>query len=306
MSPDDRHQIRAAGSSGAPDAPENQDEQENQEGQETQEGREQPDGRSSVFGALAVACGMYSVLPMPPVDFTPRNMRWALAWFPLVGVLSGGVLWGWSALAAALGLNAFVFGALAVALVLLVSGGIHLDGFCDAADAICSRRDAAEQLRIMKDPHVGPFALFITVMLLITQCAFYTQIYPAADRRLWLSVLLAMTLERCLSGFSVVVFPKARPNGLARLFSDPASRSVAVVQGICAAVCTAGIVVIARWIGAAVVLTQLIWFWQYRRFTKRRYGGITGDLAGLFLVVSEWLMLFWMAIGSGGYWHCFG
>lgn len=294
MSPDDCHQTRAADAAAVPDEPEGRD------------GRDQPEDRGSVLGALAVACGMYSALPMPRVDFTPRNMRWALAWFPLVGVLSGAVLWGWSALAGWIGLNAFVFGALAVALVLWVSGGIHLDGFCDAADAICSRRDAAEQLRIMKDPHVGPFALFITVLLLITECAFYTQLYPASGWRLWLSVLLGLTLERCLSGMSVVVFPKARPDGLARLFADPASKGVAVVQGICAAVCTVGLVAAAGWPGAAAVLTQLIWFWQYWRFTKRRYGGMTGDLAGLFLVVSEWLLLFWMAVGAGGYWHCFG
>ncbi|HHX37813.1 MAG TPA: adenosylcobinamide-GDP ribazoletransferase, partial [Clostridiaceae bacterium] len=138
------------------------------------------------WSAFPVALSMYSTLPVPMIDFTPVNMRWAMIWFPFIGAFSGAILWGLLHLSLFLGINHLVFAALALCLSFFISGGIHLDGFCDAADAIGSRRDAQEQLRIMRDPHVGPFAAIMLVFLLISQFAFYTQLYDQTDWHLWI------------------------------------------------------------------------------------------------------------------------
>ena len=206
---------------------------------------------------------------------------------------------GFAYLAMYLGLNQIVFAGLALCISFFISGGIHLDGFCDAADAIGSRRSAEEQLRIMKDPHAGPFAIMMLAFLLISQCAFYTQFYGSTNWRLWASLLLGLMYERALSGLSIVLFPKARQDGLAKLFGDPTTKAVARTLLIVTLVLIGGLIAVGLWVGLAMIIFAGLWFGQYYRFTKKRYGGVTGDLAGFFLTIAEWIMLLILAVGTG-------
>ena len=89
-----------------------------------------------ILETAAVALGLYSALPVPQFEWTRRNMRYALAAFPLVGVLLALACWAWSALCTFLSLPALLRGAVLCVLPALVSGGIHLDGYCDTADAL--------------------------------------------------------------------------------------------------------------------------------------------------------------------------
>ena len=84
--------------------------------------------------SLIIAFAMYSKLPMPRVDWEKKALSWALCWFPLVGVVIGAVLWGWMALAGALGIGKILFAAFALLIPIALSGGIHLDGFCDTGE----------------------------------------------------------------------------------------------------------------------------------------------------------------------------
>lgn len=261
----------------------------------------------NMLRALGIAFSMYSIIPMPRTEWTKENMAWAMVWFPFVGLVSGAVLFGWYHLALFLGLHPIVFAALALPLTILVSGGIHLDGFCDSVDAMASRRDCETRLKIMKDPHIGPFALFITVFLLLTQFAYYVQLQSVGGSwRLWLLIALTFVLERSLSGLSLVIFPKARPDGLARTFADPAARGVGPVMIVEAALVSALMIVLGGWPGVAIIACLWIWFLIYRWFSVKQYGGMTGDLAGFFLTASEWLALLILVICSGGLFKCFG
>ncbi|HHX37097.1 MAG TPA: adenosylcobinamide-GDP ribazoletransferase, partial [Clostridiaceae bacterium] len=103
-------------------------------------------------------------------------------------------------------------------------------------------------------------------------------------------------------GLSVVVFPKARDDGLAKLFADPATKQVARTLLLLVVLLGGGMIAIKGWVGLVVVLVLGLWFGQYYRFTKKRYGGMTGDLAGFFLTIAEWLMLLVLAIGTGMGW----
>ena len=116
--------------------------------------------------SLIVAFSMYSALPMPQFAWDEENMQYALAFFPVVGIAIAGILWGYFQLAYFLQLTPPLFAALALVLMVALTGGLHLDGFCDTADALYSRREQAEKLRILKDPHAGPFAIFSCILLL--------------------------------------------------------------------------------------------------------------------------------------------
>ena len=113
----------------------------------------------TLLESLDVAFSMYSAIPMPQIEWNERNMKYMMAFFPMVGVVQGALLLGFSLLAQALGLGFVLFAAVAALLPLFVTGGIHLDGFCDTVDALSSHQTREKKLEILKDPHTGAFAV---------------------------------------------------------------------------------------------------------------------------------------------------
>ena len=99
----------------------------------------------SLFSAFL----MYSRIPAPKVEWKEENRRYALGFFPLVGAVIGGLLMLWRLGCGKLGFGQLVFAAGAVFIPVLVTGGIHLDGFCDVCDARASYADKAKRLEIM-------------------------------------------------------------------------------------------------------------------------------------------------------------
>ena len=109
----------------------------------------------TVLQTIAVAFAMFSAVPVPQFDWNEKNMRYSLCAFPLVGVLCG-VLW---CVCASLPLPAMVRAAGFCLIPVWVTGGIHLDGYADTCDALCSYGDTKKKLDILKDPHCGAFAV---------------------------------------------------------------------------------------------------------------------------------------------------
>ena len=172
--------------------------------------------------SLAIAISMYSKIPVPTVDWNEKNMKYAMCFFPVVGAAAGGLqlLIGYLLLKYTSCGNLF-FAIAMVLIPVIVSGGIHLDGFADTVDALSSYGDREKKLEILKDPNTGAFAV-------IGLC-----VYFLADTALWSEVtvellpVIACTymLSRSLSGISVVSFRAAKNSGLLRTFQDGAQKS---------------------------------------------------------------------------------
>ena len=107
-----------------------------------------------------IAISMYSKIPMPNVEWTEERMRYVMCFFPLVGIVQGAALGLWLHLALdVLNLSVGAAALTGAAIPLLVTGGIHMDGFLDTMDAIHSYGDRSRKLEILKDPHLGAFAV---------------------------------------------------------------------------------------------------------------------------------------------------
>ena len=113
----------------------------------------------TLFQTVAVAFSMFSAVPMPQFPWDAKNMRYALCAFPLIGVLIGGLGWLWWLVCGWLGFPALVRGAGLCLLPLWVTGGIHLDGYCDTHDALASHAGPEKRQEILKDPHIGAFGV---------------------------------------------------------------------------------------------------------------------------------------------------
>lgn len=219
-------------------------------------------------------------------------MRYALCAFPLIGAVCGG-LW---CLVGVLPVPELVRAAGFCLVPVLVTGGIHLDGFADTCDALSSYGDAEKKLEILKDPHCGAFA----VIRLCTYFILYFALCASVKFTVRFGVvwILALTLERAFSGLAVASFPMAKNTGLAHTFAEAADRiTVRRVLIIYTIVLGAAMLVLGGW---AAVLAALLVFWRYYAVSKKQFGGITGDLAGWFLQRAELAMLAALAVCQWG------
>lgn len=238
----------------------------------------------NLLGSLAIAFSMYSRIPVPQVSWTKERMKYAMCFFPLIGVVIGAVTYGSVLVLTALKLDwmARIF---PVLVPLIITGGIHMDGFLDVTDARASHAPAEKKLEILKDPHTGAFAIIGCCVYLLLYVAVFGEMNP---------VLMAaysgiFVITRALSGLAVVTFPKAKNSGLAASFSGQAQKKAVTVTMWIALVLAEGWIlytggaVAASMTAAAAALT----FLYYYRMSQKEFGGITGDLAGYFLQVCE-------------------
>ena len=141
----------------------------------------------------------------------------AILWLPgiglLLGAIGGGVLLAVGTLNTT-GPGRLLGAALAVAVIAVLTGGLHLDGLADTADGLGSRRPADAALEIMRRSDIGPMGVGALVLVLLIQVA-----AVAAVPRLPLAVA-ALALAEVTGRVSVVVAtssPAARPGGFGAL-----------------------------------------------------------------------------------------
>ena len=254
-----------------------------------------------VLETVAVAFGMYSALPTPRVDWNERNMRYALAAFPLVGAALALTWWGVCALSLALGLPDLLRGALLCVLPALITGGIHLDGYADTADALASHASIERKQEILRDPHCGAFAVIRLCVYFIAYFALCCTLEPT-PAALW-CMGLGFILSRALSGLALTVLPITEGSSLARAFAGAADkRRVGAILSAEAAACLVGMCLRGGWRAfLTTVCVLLIAALHYADTAERTFGGTSGDLAGWFLIKEEFWML--AALVFAQYWE---
>lgn len=241
----------------------------------------------NLLKGLVIAFSMYSKIPMPRMEWKKESMKYFLCFFPLIGLVIGGLSLAWMHLACLCGFGAIFRTAILVLIPTVVTGGIHLDGLLDTADALSSYKPMEEKLEILKDSHAGAFAIIVGISYFIL----YFGILSEADSAAVMVLAPGFVLSRALSGLAMVSFKMAKNTGLAATFSDMAVKGrVRVVMAICVLVCVLGMIALSPVEGAAGAAGALLTFAYYRRMSYQKFGGITGDLAGFFLQVCELVM----------------
>ena len=241
----------------------------------------------SIINSFFIALSMYSRIPVPRVDWEKENMRYAMCFFPMIGVVIGAVMYlaGW--LLDKTSVGGLFRGVVFTLIPIMITGGIHMDGFMDTMDALGSWGDREKKLEILKDSHAGAFAILGMGCYLMWSMAVWSEL-PAEVLRV---CCVSFVLSRALSGFSVVTFPAARNSGLLKMFQDGAQKKVVRIT-MCLYVAAAVImmaVMNARAMTGAVT-GVMIAFLYYIVVSRKQFGGVTGDLAGFFLETAELAM----------------
>lgn len=150
--------------------------------------------------AFAMCQSMFCAIPCPWKVWDEKARSLMLLFLPVVG-LEIGTIWALLAwLCRLLNLPAFVTGLILCAYPYIITGFLHLDGFMDVTDAVRSWRDLERRREILKDSHVGSFAVIGIVLLILAQ---FTLFASAPEDANYLILIFVPAVSRCCSALAV-------------------------------------------------------------------------------------------------------
>ncbi len=232
------------------------------------------------MNALRTAFAYFSILP---AGFAEAPQAGALAALPFVGIVLGGLAGtlGWLA---SLVLPAPLAIVVAFAATIVLSGGIHLDGFLDACDALFASVPAARRFEILKDPRHGTFALAGLAIAVPAWLAAIAAITPAAWP--W-SLAFCAGAARAAAVSNALRVPYAQGGASARVFEERPNL-VAIALGVVAtAACCWLHPPLALLLVPAFAAALFIGSWCASRLD----GVLVGDCYGAIVVVLEIALL---------------
>lgn len=248
-----------------------------------------------VWNSFLIAFAMFSKIPVPRADWDKENMKYMICFFPGIGVVIGLLLCGYGALCKLADVGALMRAAGYVLIPVLVTGGIHLDGYLDTVDALSSWQPKERKLEILKDSHAGAFAI-------IMGCAYFTLalgVWSEMGERALPILGIGCVLSRALSGMALATFPCANKKGSLGMFADAAQKRVLKTVLVLWMLACAGAAVWWDWRYALILFgTAFAVYGFYYRMAVKEFGGTTGDIAGFFVQVCELSMAAAVMLGG--------
>lgn len=238
--------------------------------------------RNALISPIFIALQFLTLIP-PLIrrEMSDRELGLAVGWFPLVGMIVGGVM------IAADWLLEVIFPIEIVVIMLLAiwlmqSGALHFDGWLDALDGLFGGRTPESRLEIMKDERVGAFGLTGGVLLLLLKWKALSISFS------FTALLIAPILGRWAMVVVIVLFPYGREYGLGKVMKDEAGWGQVLLATLLAAPIAYGLL---GWAGFALMGIVLIAVFLLGWFTMTRIPGLTGDIYGAICELSETLVL---------------
>jgi len=260
------------------------------------------------YAELVAATRFLSILPLPspPHRFetdggggdneamaTPR-LKLGSAYFPLVGLLLAALL---VLLAQLCGLlPRLALAAVIVVALVMLTGGLHLDGLMDSCDGLLGGQTPERRMEIMRDSRVGSFGVLGGVCALLLKFALFASLEP----RLFVTALfIVLPCTRWAMVLALRVFPSARPNGLGATFRRTVTMPKLMFAGASAlvvAVSVGHLVGLLLWVVASL-MALLVGTW-----VTRLIGGLTGDSYGAVAEITEVIILLLLVCLQGMQW----
>jgi len=239
-----------------------------------------------------VALQFLTVLPLRiRSEVTPEDLGGSLRYFPVIGLLIG------LALAGAALLSSFLPNPVAAILILIMSivltGGIHLDGFADTCDGFYGPRSKEKILEIMRDSRVGVMGVTGVFCLLALKC---TLIASIPHNVLWKVLIMMTVFARWSQVWVCCTSNYARDEGKAKYFVEYAGKKELLVGSIFA---VALFLFLMKLKGLVLLVVSLLPLLLFMNYVKRKIGGVTGDTIGAASEIAEVAVLFFGLISLG-------
>lgn len=263
--------------------------------------------------AFFMSLGMFSSIPCPYRPWNEKARHLMLVFLPVVGLVIGLLWYGIAWLLFWLGVPLQLAAAVLTLYPYLVTGFIHLDGFMDTSDALLSRRSLEEKLRILKDPHTGAFAV-ISVGVLFLLCyasmssvveqVHFKKALEIASGDLMPVLILIPVVTRCCSAVAVLT---GKPLSHSQYKTEPDTKkpiaevTVIIMTGVAAMLAALAVGSgffggEAAWAIPVILVCAVVAYLSAIFGSSRQLGGVSGDLAGYSLTISEAFALIALAI----------
>jgi Cobalamin-5-phosphate synthase len=238
-----------------------------------------------LYKGFIMALSMFTILPTPYVEWDDEGVKNMMKFYPVIGLIVGTI---WSIvyyLMNFLNTSMVLKSSVVMIVPFMITGMLHLDGFMDVCDAILSRRDKAEKLRILKDSTIGAFAVISLLMLFFLQ---FGGIYSILEKNIAFYVLILIpVVSRSAVAYFLLSRPTIKESTLGTYFKKGTNVKdilIMVCSLIFAAVCS---FLLLHIYGLVLVSLIILGVTIAVEKCKKEFGGISGDVAGFALVVGE-------------------
>lgn len=238
----------------------------------------------------------FTVLPIKcELQMTKRTMTAMYSVLPIVGTIFGvvtvlayeGLQW--------LDVSPLFTAILLVVVLIICTGGLHLDGYVDVSDAFFSYGDRVKRLQILEDPRTGAFGVISVIVLLLLQVAAMYEVVIRDVEDVWLLLLIVPIILRIGVMLYFSSMKCAKTSGIAYYFSTNTNLSVIKVTGIVVLLLIfIGSIVLQQYSLVAAVVMQVVIVLLHRRFSYKHFGGMNGDLSGALYEGSQTLL--WLTV----------
>jgi adenosylcobinamide-GDP ribazoletransferase len=240
--------------------------------------------------SFLLALQFLTILPLKIKDFNEKRIVVAMIFFPFVGLLLGALLALINMLLVILHLPASVISIILVVALIVITGGMHLDGLADTADAFLSGKPKEEMLKIMRDSHIGVMGVLSLISVILLKVGLF---YSVGTSLKVSALILMCILSRWSALWMMFLFPYARGEGKARVFMEGMSARILILSTI-----TAVFFAFLSWqikgILTLLIIAGCTYLWG--KIIGRKIKGITGDTLGAGIELSEIVTLFAVCI----------
>ncbi len=237
--------------------------------------------------AFFMAWMMFLWIPSPSHKWDENKKKEMLLCMPLVGLILGAL---WMLMASFC--RRTLGSALLAAAPWLITGFMHIDGYMDCADAVLSFKDHEKKLQILKDTHVGSFAVVSMVILGMLQLAACIQIDPVGKGAAFLFI---PALTRCVSVARVLRW-EALPTSSYVHLTEGVKTVHKIVPALMALAFLTALFFLCGWKVCAAVCIGLCVQMLVMRYLRGNLGGMSGDISGSGIVTGELACLMALAM----------
>jgi adenosylcobinamide-GDP ribazoletransferase len=238
-----------------------------------------------LFRSFLAAIQFLTILPVP-LKTAEKDLDWSPIWYPIVGAGLGAALGFFCHWMAGLA-DAPLAAALTIFLYIILTRGMHLDGWMDTVDGFFSGKGRERILAIMREPGVGSFAILAAGIWILL-------IYAGLNRLSWLDLLVLHMLTRHSILWLPLFFSYPVSHGTGRFFFERSRKSVVSLGTLFS-------LLVLFWAGPryywylliSLAVSLAVGFWA-----RRKIGGVTGDVCGFVIEANHVVLLVTMAIAS--------
>lgn len=247
------------------------------------------------FKGFLMAISMFTVIPLPRYEWDDEGGKNIMKFYPAIGLIVGLIWYGVFRLLNLLGASIMVITAITLITPFILTGMLHLDGYMDVCDALLSRRDKQEKLRILKDPHTGAFAVISVAMLFVVN---FSGVYTVISNSIKdnainnintsaVGLILIPIISRSLMGYLLLSKDSMKGSSLGAFFKQgtgKVDRFILLSSLIISSIIS---IFIFKIYGVIMSLAMILVSTFLVNSAAKEFDGMSGDSAGYGLVIAE-------------------